>query len=156
MIKIFNNICFHLKNIILPIILAITIYIIMFMFKRLEKDIFVAKLMEFISVIFPFLIYIILSIINLFYKQNNVRENTFYNVTSVFVVITIAIFCYRTIMDENMLFWHKYGYKMNFNYFADQLAAVKIMLYGLSIADVLLIISDAIKIDNNKTKKKSE
>ena len=160
MVKLLNRFCFHLKNIILLITLFATIFIIMYMFKRLEKDIFGANLTEFISIILPFLIFIIISIINLFHKQTNIIDNTFFNVTSLIVSLTIGIFCYRAIMDQNMVFWHKYGYKINFNYFADQLAAVKVMLYGLSLADIILIISGSINTEDkdeqkmNKTNKK--
>ena len=160
MVKILNRLCFHLKNILLLITLFATIYIVMFMFKRLEKDIFGANLMEFISIVLPFLVFIIISIINLFHKHDSIYDNTFFNITSLITMLTIAVFCYRALMDQNMLFWHKYGYKMNFNYFADQLSAVKVMLYGLSIADIILIISASIKPEesknmNKKTIKKS-
>lgn len=155
MVKILNRLCFHLKNIVLLITLFATIYIVMFMFKRLEKDIFGANLMEFISIVLPFLVFIIISLVNLFFKHESIKDNTFFNITSLIVSITIAIFCYRALMDQNMLFWHKYGYNMNFNYFADQLSAVKVMLYGLSIADIILIISGSIKIEEEKVNKKT-
>ena len=147
MVKIFNKICFHLKNLLLPIDLVATIYIIMFMFQRLGKNIFGADMMEFLQTIIPFILLIILWLINLIFKQNDVKNNTFYNITSFLVVITIGIFCYRALMDQNMTFWHKYSYKINFNYFSDQLAASKVMLYGLSIVNIILIIANAIKID---------
>ena len=154
MTKVLNRLCFHLKNIVILASLFATIYIVMFMFKRLEKDIFGANLMEFISIVLPFLVFIIISLVNLFFKHETVKDNIFFNITSLITSITIGIFCYRAIMDQNMLFWHKYGYNMNFNYFADQLAAVKVMLYGLSIADIILIISGSIKIEEEKVNKK--
>ena len=33
------------------------------------------------------------------------------------------------------------GYDINFNYFADMIAPMKILLYGLSVANILLILS---------------
>lgn len=163
MIKILNRLLFHLKNIILFITLVATIFIVMFMFQRLEKDIFGSNLLEFISIIFPFTLIIMLSLINLFFKQKTIIDNTFYNITSFLVSIVISIFCYRAIMDQNMLFWHKYGYNMNFNYFSDQISAIKVMLYGLSLANIILMINGFIKTEeveknkivNKKIKKES-
>ena len=33
------------------------------------------------------------------------------------------------------------GYDINFNYFSDMIAPFKIMLYGLSVADIFLILA---------------
>ena len=145
MIKILNRLLFHLKNIILFVTLVATIFIVMYMFQRLEKDIFGTNLLEFISIVIPFLLIIMLSLINLFFKQKAIIDNTFYNITSFLVSIVISIFCYRALMDQNMLFWHKYGYNMNFNYFSDQVSAMKVMLYGLSFANIILMINGFIK-----------
>ena len=150
MVKVLNKFCFHLKNIVLPIILIVTVYIVMYMFQRLEKEVFGANFLEFIKILAPYLLLIILSIINLFLKQKSVKENSFYNITSLLVVATISVFCYRALLDQNMLFWHKYGYNINFNYFSDQLAPIKVMLYGLSIANLLLMISGFIKKEEDK------
>ena len=44
MTKILNKLIYILKNILLPLTFIATIYITVFMFKRLEKDIFGANL----------------------------------------------------------------------------------------------------------------
>ena len=150
LIKILNKLLFWLKNIILPIVLVVSIYIVMFMFQRLEKDVFGANLLEFIGVIAPFVLLMCLIIFNIFGHHDEVKNNLFYNITSFIVMITISIFCLRALLDQNMIFWHKYSYSMNFNYFADQLSAVKIMLYGLSIGNILLIIANYIKTDKGE------
>ncbi len=149
MLKILNKLLFHLKNILLPILLMLTIYIVMFMFQRLEKNPFNGDFMEFIKIVFPFVLLIILNIINLVFNQNTIENNTYYNITSILVMITIGIFCYRAIFDSNMIFWHKYGYKLNFNYFSDQISSIKVMLYGLSLANIILMISNSLKIEEN-------
>ena len=152
MTKILNKL-FHILHIImLPILLIATIYIVMFMFQRLEKEIFGANFTEFLGVIFPYLLLIILNIINMFLKQNNVKDNLFYNTTAFLVMIVITVFCLRALFDQNMFLWHKYGYNMNFNYFSDQIAPMKVMLYGLSIANVVLMIDGYIKSDNKSEK----
>ena len=152
MTKILNKLFRILHIIMLPILLVATIYIVMFMFQRLEKEIFDANFTEFLGVIFPYLLLIILNIINMFLKQNNVKDNLFYNTTAFLVMIVITVFCLRALFDQNMFLWHKYGYNMNFNYFSDQIAPMKVMLYGLSIANVVLMIDGYIK-SNNKSEK---
>lgn len=152
MTKILNKLFRILHIIMLPILLIATIYIVMFMFQRLEKEIFGANFLEFLGVIFPYLLLIILNIINMFLKQNNVKDNLFYNTTAFLVMIVITVFCLRALFDQNMFLWHKYGYNMNFNYFSDQIAPMKVMLYGLSIANVVLMIDGYIKFDNKSEK----
>ena len=154
MIKLLNKLFFHLKNVILPIDLLATMYIVIFMFKRLDKVVFGPNFFEFMKIVLPFIVLFIIWLLNLLLNHEKIQNNTFYNITSMLVVCTIFIFCYRAIFDKNMLFWHKYGYKINFNYFSDQIAPIKVMLYGLSISNLLLIVNNKIKpdniIDNNK------
>ena len=152
MTKILNKLFRILHIIMLPILLVATIYIVMFMFQRLEKEIFGANFTEFLGVIFPYLLLIILNIINMFLKQNNVKDNLFYNTTAFLVMIVITVFCLRALFDQNMFLWHKYGYNMNFNYFSDQIAPMKVMLYGLIIANVVLMIDGYIKSENKSEK----
>ena len=102
----------------------------------------------------PFLLLMIILIFNTFLKHDNVRNCFFYNFTSLLVMIVIFIFCYRALFDQNMYMWHKYTYKINFNYFSDQLGPTKIMLYVLSVANILLIIEGYMKKDKKKEKVK--
>lgn len=142
MIKILNKLFYILKNILLPIVFVCTLYIIVFMFKRLDKELLGANLGEFLKVIIPFILLIILSLINIFLNINKVKDNLYFNITSFLVMLTISVFCYRALFDKNMFLWHKYGYNINFNYFSDQIASIKVMLYCLSLANILLIIKD--------------
>lgn len=150
MVKILNKLLLSLKNIMLPILLIVTIYIVGYMFQRLGKSIVGENLMEFVGVIFPYILLLVLSLINLFLNQKEVKDNIYYNITSFLVVIVISIFCIRALFDNNMYFIHKFSYKINFNYFSDQIAAIKIMLYGLSISNILLMVCNYIKIDDKK------
>ena len=70
MIKILNKLFYILKNILLPIVFVCTLYIIVFMFKRLDKELLGANLGEFLKVIIPFILLIILSLINIFLNIN--------------------------------------------------------------------------------------
>jgi len=152
MIKLLNKLFYILKNILLPITFIATIYIITFMFQRLEKELFGANFMEFLATIFPYLLLMILYIINSFLNQKSVKDNFFYNITSFIVTLTISIFVYRALFDQNMYLWHKYAYDMNFNYFADQIAPMKVMLYGLCIANIVFMINGYIKPDMEESK----
>ena len=153
MTKILNKLIYILKNILLPLTFIATIYITVFMFKRLEKDIFGVNLFEFLKVVIPFIILLILILVNSFLNIKTVKDNIFYNITSFIVLITISIFCYRALFDQNMFLWHKYGYNINFNYFSDQIASIQVMLYGLSLANILLIIKDKLSVDKKVNKK---
>ena len=153
MIKILNKLFYILKNIMLPLLLTVSIYIVTYMFQRLDKEMFGKDLPEFISIVIPFLILIVLYIINFALNQKNVSSNLFYNITSFIIMLTIGVFCYRALFDKSMILWHKYGYNINFNYFSDQIASIKVMLYGLSIGNVLLMIEGYIKPEIEEEKK---
>ena len=163
MTKIINKLLYILKNILFPITFIATIYIIIFMFKRLEKDIFGASLIEFIQIVLPFILLLILNLITIFLNTKEVKNNIFYNITSFLVMLVISVFCYRALMDKNMFLWYKYGYNINFNYFADQVAPIKVMLYGLSLSSILLMIKGKLEEskqenskENNEKEKKKE
>ena len=55
-----------------------------------------------------------------------------------------------------MFLWHKYGYNINFNYFSDQMASIKVMLYGLSLANILLIVKDKLTDEKKEIKETSK
>ena len=78
MTKILNKLIYILKNILLPLTFIATIYITVFMFKRLEKDIFGANLFEFLKVVIPFIILLILILVNSFLNIKTVKDNIFY------------------------------------------------------------------------------
>lgn len=156
MTKIINKLLYILKNILFPIIFIATIYIVVFMFKRLEKDIFGASLMEFIQIVLPFILLLILNLITIFLNTKEVKNNIFYNITSFLVMLVISVFCYRALMDKNMFLWYKYGYNINFNYFADQVAPIKVMLYGLSLSSILLMIKGKLGESRQENSKESK
>lgn len=153
MIKLLNKFFFHIKYLILTIDMIATIYIIINMFRRLDKFVFGSNFFEFFEILFPFILLLILWVLNLLLNHKKIQNSIFYNITSILVVCTIFIFCYRAMFDENMLFWHKYGYKINFNYFSDQIPPIKVMLYGLSISNIILIINEQIKNDSIEVNK---
>ena len=104
---------------------------------RLEKSI-VSVLPELI----PFVVLLVIFVINMLFKQVGVTKNLFYNLTCCLVLGTIVFVCYRTIFDTNMVLNGKYGYGADFNFFDNFVAYIKIMLYGLAIANVLFMIRE--------------
>lgn len=140
MIKLLNKLFYYLKNFLLPILFVITMYIVMYMSNRLGKNIFGDGFLEFFSVLLPFVSLIFCWILNIILKQESIKDNIFYNFVSFFAMLTIFVFCYRTVFDKNMIMWHKYGYNINFNYFSDQLIVIRVLLYCLLLVNILLMI----------------
>lgn len=138
--KMLNTIFLILKWILIFIAFAFTFYIVLSMYDRLNKNI-----IESLNIFIPYIILLILFFINAFIKQNNIIKNIFYNLTCCIVFIVILLVCIRTIYDSNMLLNQLMGYKINFYYFNDFLIFMKILLYGLSIANVFFMFDFKIK-----------
>ena len=80
--------------------------------------------------------------INFVLKQKAVTQNIFYNLTCFLGLGVILFAIYRTLCDKNMIVMLRMGYNINFNYFADMIAPMKVILYGLSVSNILLILSE--------------
>ena len=81
MTKIFNKLFYYIKNLVLPFLMFATIYIVVMMFQRLGKEPFGANFFEFFEVIIPYILLIILLLVNTFLHHDEVRNNIFYNLT---------------------------------------------------------------------------
>ena len=148
MINIFNKIFNFLKILLLFVTFAFTTYIMIFMYQRLEKNVFGEYFFEFFGVLLPFIILMFLFTINLSARQKSVNDNVFFNSCCMVALLAILFFGYRTLFDQNMVYWGKDGYGINFSYFADQITQIKTMLYVITIADIFLIIFG--KLDKKK------
>ena len=142
--KIFNGLFYGLKFLLFVVAFGLTLFILIRMNMRLNKD-FTSIISEFI----PFVILLILFIVNLLFKQKNISKNLFYNLTCCLVLSTIIVVALRSLLDTNMVLNEKYGYGVDFNFFGNFIPYIKIMLYGLSIADVLFMFREK---DNDKIK----
>ena len=128
---------------------ALTLYIILNMYNRLDKN-----LIQSVGNFIPFILLLILFCINFVYKQKVVNECTFYNVTCCLVLTMLLFAIYRTFNDKNMILNIRLGYNINFNYFSDIIAPMKFMLYGLSVSNILLMLTELKVLNNvNKIKK---
>ncbi len=144
--KIFNGLFYVLKFLLLIATFGLTIFILIRMNIRLEKDV-----MTMIPTLLPFLFVFILFIINMIFKQVGVTKNVFYNLTCCLVLVTISFVGYRAIFDTNMVLNQRYGYGIDFNFFDNFIAYMNIMLYGLVICNILFMFRE--KDEEKKSKK---
>jgi len=132
--KILNILFYVLKFILFLAAFGLTLMIIVQMNHRLNKS-----FMTTVNVFIPFIILLILFIVNLIFKHKNVTDNIFYNITCCLVFLTIIYVSYRALSDKNMVLNEKYGYGIDFNYFSNFVSYLKIMLYGLNIGNIFLM-----------------
>ena len=144
MIKMLNVILNILKVIMLLACFVFTFYIIINMYNRLGKNV-IGSIYNFL----PFVVLFILFSINFIFQQKTVNECTFYNVTCCLVLIMLLFAIYRTFNDRNMIMVIRFCYDINFNYFSDMIAPMRFLLYGLSVSNILLMLSD-LKFFNQK------
>ena len=146
MVKILNKILCFLKIIMLLACFVFTFYIIINMYRRLSKD-----LLTSIGNFIPFFVLFILFSINFIFKQDSVNNNLCYNLVCCLTFGMLGFCIFRALTDKNMIILLRQGYEINFNYFADVIAPMKIMIYGLSLSNILLMI-DGSKIFKNSVK----
>lgn len=150
MIKVINGFFSILKVLLLLVSFVFTFYIIINMYRRLDKDLIGA-----ISNFIPFILLFILFAVNIIFKQKSVNESLFYNISCCMVFALILFAVYRTFYDKNMIAIIRLGYDVNFNYFADIIAPIKAMLYMLSMANILLIVDEVLKNIGEKSNKEA-
>lgn len=134
--KILSRIFSVLKYILLIAAFGITLYGMIMTYKRLEKD-----LVEAIPTLLPFAILLITFLVNLFIKSPVIKNNLLYNFTAVVVLAVIIVIGLRAKFDTNMLLYYKYKIDYNPLYLSDNLSSIKLMLYCLTGANVLLMLS---------------
>lgn len=135
--KILNGIFMFLKFILLILGFGLSFFIVLSMYKRVDKN-----LVESIPIFTPYIIILLIFFINIIFGQKIVNRNLFYNLTCCLVFSCIVIVCLRAILDKNMLLNSIMGYNINFSYFNDFIPFMKIMLYGLSLANIFFMIHE--------------
>ena len=141
--KILNILLYILKFILLLVAFGITLFVILKMNQRLNKDI-----MSSLSVFLPFLLLLVFFVLNILLNQKHVTGNLFYNITCNLVFLVIIVVGLRALFDTNMVLGERYGYGIDFNYFDNFISYLKLMLYGLCIANFLFMFH--IKENNRK------
>ena len=143
--KILSRAFYLLKYILLIFAFALVLYGIIRTYQRLEKS-----LLESIPVFIPFALLLITYFVNLFFNKPVIKDNLFYNLTSVLALSVIIIIGLRAMLDSNMLLYHKYQINYNPLYFSDNLSSIKLMLYCLIATNVILMVSTVFDKDENK------
>ena len=134
--NILNTLFYFLKFLLLVSAFSLTLFIMIQMYQRLEKN-----FLESYRVFLPYLVIFVLFIVNIFARQTTVSKNLFYNITCFISFLTIIVVCLRAILDGNMILREQLGKNINFNFFDDFISYMKLMLYGLSIANIFLMFS---------------
>lgn len=140
--KILNTFFCFFKFVLLILSFGISLYIILSMYKRIEKNI-----IESLPIFIPYIVLLLLFFINITLNQKTVNQNIFYNITCCFVLGCIGIIGVRAILDDNMLLNEIMGYNINFSYFSDFISFMKIMIYGLIISNICFMIHEKDKED---------
>ena len=138
MIKMINGLLYGIKYFLLILSFAFGSYIILYMYQRLNKS-----LVDSIYIALPFVILFILFAIYMLANQKRVTSNLFYNLTCCLVFCVILFIEYRALFDTNMIANSKLGYNINFNYFADNINAIKVMIVGLILGDLLFMLPNS-------------
>lgn len=146
--KILSRLFYLLKYLLLIAAFGITFLGIIKTYQRLEKD-----LMEAIPTLLPFAVLLVVFIVNLFIKKKVIKDNLLYNLTACLALGITLVIGLRAMFDTGMLLHQRYAIGFNPLYFSDNLSSVRIMLYALAGANVVLMIStvfDKKKIVNKK------
>ena len=144
--RLINALCSFLKYILLVAAFGVNLFVILRMNARLDKNI-----MDSVNVFIPYCVLVVLFIVNIALNRKAVTKNVFFNITAVVIFATIIIIGLRSIFDKSMLFNSIQGMNTNFVYFDDNLAFMKIMLYGLAIIDVIFMLVSNDYVDGNMT-----
>lgn len=145
MIRMINGLLGILKMLMLLVCFVFSFYIIANMYRRLDKN-----LVDSVRNFIPFVLLFIAFAVNFVLRQKAVNQNLFYNITCCLVFGMIMFSIYRTLCDKNMVIMLRLGYDINFNYFADVIAPIKVMLYGLLVSNILLVLSDSKLLSDKK------
>jgi hypothetical protein len=127
--KIFNRILFYTKIIFLLIAFTITLYILF-----MKMDTYELGITSILPISIPLLLVLIVFVFSFFFNIG--KENMFFNIVCVLVLLAIIIIDYRTLFDSNIIS----KTKLNFNFFNISETKIKIMLYLTFISNILLII----------------
>lgn len=133
--KMINAILLGLRYVLFLGAFAISFYIILSMYRRLGKN-----MIESINIFIPYAILLIIFFINIIFRQKSVNNNLFYNLTCCLVFLTTIVVGIRAIYDTNMILNKVMGYNINFIYFSDYIAFMKLLVYGLCISNLLFMI----------------
>ena len=129
--KLMNRILFYTKIIFLLIAFTSTLYILL-----VKMDLYSLPITSVISLFIPLLLVLIVFVFSLF--LNIGKDNTFFNIICILVLLAILLINYRTIFDNNIIS----NTKINIRFFDNNSNKIMIMLYLVFISNILLFIYD--------------
>ena len=127
--KIINKGLFLMKILILLVAFTVTLYILF-----IRMDIYELSALSLFPIFIPSLLLLIIFIFGLF--LNIGKNNMFFNVICITVLLSILVIDYRTLFDTNIIS----NTKINLHYFDLFINKIEIMLYLTFISNILLII----------------
>jgi len=149
MIKIFNNIFNVLKLVMVLVSFIMILYIMLYTFHYLGKNAFGNEFVEFFGTLLPFVLVLMTFVLNYTLDLSSVNNNVLFNVGCTISLLSIVLIGARTLFDQNMIFWAKDGYSLNFHYFANQIMQIKSIVYFIFVTNVLLIIENKLNLKKN-------
>ena len=129
MSKIINAILFYTKIVFLLIAFIVTLYILL-----MKMDMYELSLLSIFPMFIPMLLVLIVFVFSFF--LNIGKDNVFFNLVCVLVLLAVIVIDYRTVFDSNIIS----STKINIHFFDLQASKIKIMLYLTFISNVLLVI----------------
>ena len=127
--KLINKILFYSKIVLLLIAFTLTLYILF-----IKVDLYELSITSILPLFIPLLLVLIVFVFSFF--LNITKDNAFFNIACILVLIAIIIVDYRTIFDNNIIS----KTKINIYFFDLATNKIKIMLYLTFISNILLII----------------
>ncbi len=127
--KVINKILFYAKIVFLLIAFVITLYILL-----MRMDMLHLNVLSIFPLFIPLLLVLIVFVFSLF--LNIGKDNTFFNIVCVLVLLAIIIIDYRTVFDNNIIS----NTKINIRFFEMTSNKIMIMLYLTFISNILLAI----------------
>lgn len=127
--KVINKILFYAKIVFLLIAFVITLYILLMRMDMLDLNV-----LSIFPLFIPLLLVLIVFVFSLF--LNIGKDNTFFNIVCLLVLLAIIIIDYRTVFDNNIIS----NTKINIRFFEMTSNKIMIMLYLTFISNILLAI----------------
>lgn len=140
MTNILKKVLTTVNVLLLVISFLFVLYINVYQFFSLNSNPFGNDFFEFFSVLLPFVLLMCLYFINFVNNHYIVNNNITYKLISIFSLIVILFILYRSIFDDSLILWYKTNYHINFDYFNNHLIYIKLILYGLSLVNIIFIV----------------
>ena len=128
MIKIINKILFYAKIILLLIVFTVTLYI-----SLIKMDMSGLNTWSIFPIFIPLLLVLMVFVFSFFLNVG--RNNIFFNIVCVLVLLSIIMIDCRTLFDKSIISQTS----ISINFFNIEVNKIKTMLYLMFVSNILLI-----------------